>query len=175
LKYASPDLLDQLKDDNDRALSSVLMVPGERRSWMDGTNLYLAADDVAPAHWLQHVVDRVGRNNRAAVWMRNDLAYEGPMLNLPGDVLALRGPWADPYDGRLHLDQAIAKRIKREYPDGMTRDEIHREFDGDQASEFMAGIAERFGASDWRYLSASWERCPKQVLMYLSVMRGQYV
>ena len=142
---------------------NLIVVPGQSRQ--NRPQLVHAC-----THWLE----MQWSNLNAVEYVRNKLTLPGELHLIRDSLFGLRGSWLDQHDGALRgydNDWLYEQYLNdREFSSA----EIARMFSG-RPTEFLAMIGQRFARADPIDIASVWSRAPDQLLLYLSIMQGNYI
>lgn len=132
-------------------------------------------------HEVQHHLDAVGMNGRAAVAARNAAIVDRPIVDLypgaPTRELAVPGPWREKYQGRVYgSDYAAAERAEKagEATAGEIRERLVMPANPAAAESEYASVGHEHVAPGGFQLTVDWDRHADGVAFVMSMLRGHY-
>jgi hypothetical protein len=159
-------------------LPQIWQKAGARATWYPNRNLIVVPSQSplnrpqlvhACTHWLE-MVDQV---LPAVEHTRDKLVLPGTLHMIRNGLWGLRGPWLDQHDGALRQYDAEWLQKQYEIRREFSRAEIAHLFSG-RPTEILAMMGQRFARADPIDISSVWARTPDQLLLYLSVMQGNF-
>lgn len=161
-----------------QTLPQIWQKVGARATWYRKKNLIVVPMQSRKnrpqlAHACTHWLETLGQTLHSVEHVRDKLVLPGTLHLIRDGLWGLRGPWLDQHDGALRMydDEWLAEQYekRREF----SRAEISRLFSG-RPTEFLAMMGQRFARADPIDISSVWARAPDQLLLYLSVLQGNY-